>query len=174
MTTIVGALRALATNEQHAVRKAIEALGAALVVLREQPSRTTESEPRSGGGAVALLRPSRGDDFAVRFRGPLRDDVRAELDRLGDAEIGGRVIKVAVGYPFELDAQSRPGRWILRDARAVVVIDDGHPLGWNLEITVDANEASLALARSLADALLTKAFAECFVRIECEGRRHAS
>jgi hypothetical protein len=47
VTTIVAALQALATNEKHAVRKAIAALGAALDVLREEtPARELDSEGR--------------------------------------------------------------------------------------------------------------------------------
>jgi hypothetical protein len=42
VTTIVGALQALATNDPHAVRKAIEALGAALDVLRDVAVETQE------------------------------------------------------------------------------------------------------------------------------------
>ena len=46
MTTIVGALQALATNEPHAVRKAIEALGAALDVLRDVAPNVIEGGRR--------------------------------------------------------------------------------------------------------------------------------
>lgn len=121
----------------------------------------------------------RVDAFYLKFKGPLRDDVRAELVALQakmistKAEAAVNVERGGGELRGAMSTRSREGWWSINSAWCSVVIDEHAREGWSLKVNASAlllmregPHAALTMARSIARAMLSQVVEERVSRLD--------